>query len=468
MAYDPTVPPSLIGQGIGGTEGLRWYAFMWVDPIAAVLEPGYISNAGDLGMRPGDSVSYKDTNRGEWDEYKLIVTEVDEFGAATLAFPEIPEEALPEVDTFDPADMTQYLAMYQGGRLSRLQVGLFAPNGATIASQAEAEEGTNNDKQMTPLRVFQAIMAYLVGRATKATPENADEVLVVDSDDGAPKRTPFSAFVSTTLSGIGAFVGSLTSKTTPVDADSILISDSEAGGVQKRLTLANLKTAVGTFVSAVLGFTSKTSPDDADIIGYVQASDSTGRKFTWANLKSALGFPSASVGVGVVKLLSGTVTSGAATLDIPLPSGYKSFSIRARLLPSAVSRLWCRVSANGTTFDSGSTDYQVTISSMRASSTTEIYSNSLGTSEIPLSNFSNIGNAASRGIVIRMEIDNYADASDVTMIGWRSTMRLDSSDGVAKSEGSAYRAALQATQAVRFLFSTGNIASGTYEVYGYV
>jgi len=159
MAYDPENPPALMVQGIGGTTGMRFFALMWIDPILDVLEPGYISNAIDIGMRAGDTFIYKDTNRGEWAQYSLIVSELDADGAATMMFPEIPEEAIPELDTFDPDDPTQYLALYQGGRLSRLQMGLFAPDGSEIASQAEAEAGVENEKRMTALRTKQAMDA---------------------------------------------------------------------------------------------------------------------------------------------------------------------------------------------------------------------------------------------------------------------------------------------------------------------
>lgn len=120
MAYDPDVPPSLITQGIGGPSGLRWFALTWVDPIADILEPGYISNAADIGLRAGDGLIYKDVNRGEWDHYDLICLEVNANGAATVAFPEVPEEALPAVEAVDPEDVNTYVVLYQGGRQVRM------------------------------------------------------------------------------------------------------------------------------------------------------------------------------------------------------------------------------------------------------------------------------------------------------------------------------------------------------------
>jgi hypothetical protein len=170
MAYDPTVPPALIGQDVGGTTALRFWAFYWVDPIADVLADGYFTNAADLGMRAGDSVYYKDTNRGEWCEYHLIVESVDATtGAGTVAFPEVPEEALEYDATFDPEEVDAYFVAFRNGRMIRVP----ANTGALVkATQAEAEAGVNNDTYMTPLRTdqhFDAVFAAAFAAALAAS-----------------------------------------------------------------------------------------------------------------------------------------------------------------------------------------------------------------------------------------------------------------------------------------------------------
>lgn len=158
MAYDPTNPPSLIGQGIGGVEGMRFFTFVWVDPIGDVLAPGYISNAEEIGMRPGDSLVYKDAaGVGEWLENHLVCMEVDANGAGTVAFPIVPEDALPLSNDYDDGDPSYYLVMYQNGRQVRIPANLYAPDGSQVASQAEAEAGVDNEKRMTALRVREAI-----------------------------------------------------------------------------------------------------------------------------------------------------------------------------------------------------------------------------------------------------------------------------------------------------------------------
>lgn len=253
MAYDPTNPPSLIGQGIGGVEGMRFFTFVWIDPIGDVLAPGYISNAEDIGMRPGDSLVYKDAaGVGEWLENHLVCMEVDANGAATVAFPDIPLEALPEADTFDPDDMTQYLVIYQGGRQQRIQIGLFAPNQASIASQAEAEAGTDNEKRMTALRSFQSIAAFITGRTTVEAPQDADGFLITDDDAAdVPKRVTWLSMLGDLWERIGGFISGSPTKATPVDADALLLVDSTDDDAAKKLTIADLRTSVfGDFPTA--------------------------------------------------------------------------------------------------------------------------------------------------------------------------------------------------------------------------
>jgi len=159
MAYDPDTPPSLLVQGVGGSVGLRFYAHTWLDPIADVLAPGYITNAQELGMRPGDAFRYTNLSLGQWADYHLIVADVTVDGIATLGFPDVPEEAIPYADDVDPSDPGNYVIMFSGGRQVRVDsVNFLAGEGTVMtSSEAQAKGGTNNDTRMSPLRTRQAI-----------------------------------------------------------------------------------------------------------------------------------------------------------------------------------------------------------------------------------------------------------------------------------------------------------------------
>lgn len=86
MTYAVTNPPRLvIGNGIGGalTAGNQIWIYSSADDDATVNGAGYISNAGDLGMRVGDFVYVWDatTPKGSIHYVSAISS-----GAATLAF----------------------------------------------------------------------------------------------------------------------------------------------------------------------------------------------------------------------------------------------------------------------------------------------------------------------------------------------------------------------------------------------
>lgn len=146
MAYDEFNPPSLIGQGVAG--GARHFQYSWTDPIATVLAAGYITNAKELGLREGDSLRYSNIALQDVADYHLIVSALDDTtGTATLAFPEIPQEAMPAGDVIEAGD--DYVVMLQGGRQTRVPLDDFLAVVATdlsgtinTAITAKLEAGT--------------------------------------------------------------------------------------------------------------------------------------------------------------------------------------------------------------------------------------------------------------------------------------------------------------------------------------
>jgi len=78
MAYSTSNPPGLISQGVGG-HGRLW---MYKSPDAetAFDDAGYITNAGALGMKTGDTVICVDTGNGLTSIAQVTVTN----GAGTL------------------------------------------------------------------------------------------------------------------------------------------------------------------------------------------------------------------------------------------------------------------------------------------------------------------------------------------------------------------------------------------------
>jgi hypothetical protein len=118
MAFDRNNPPSLIASGIGGSRGLKAWAWKGSAPITEVLGAGYISIARKLGMGVGDSLRYVDLNN---QPHHLVVESIDPTtGAGTIAFPDIAPESLEEAEP-DFGDEA-YVVAFHEGRQVRLSI----------------------------------------------------------------------------------------------------------------------------------------------------------------------------------------------------------------------------------------------------------------------------------------------------------------------------------------------------------
>lgn len=137
-----------------------------------------------------------------------------------------------------------------------------------LASQLEAEAGTNNTKAMSPLRVAEAIAALAGsggGDMLKSVydPTNIEaSAFDVDNHIDGTVNHVFTAADDTKLAGIEALadvtdavnvaaaIVSVAAKGTPVDADTIPLIDSEAGSAMKELSWAAVKSNLVTYLNS--------------------------------------------------------------------------------------------------------------------------------------------------------------------------------------------------------------------------
>lgn len=163
-----------------------------------------------------------------------------------------------------------------------------------------------------------------------------------------------------------------------------------------------------------------------------------------------------------VLLTSGTV-SAAATLDIVLTSytAYRAIQFLLSGFRPATDdvELWCRFSTDGgSTYDAGAASYADSFSA--ADQTKIILASTGGTNAVGSASTEGLNgnyllqNQTSTAFHSRLDgISNYLDA-EATPVSFIIAV------------GGARKAA-QDTDAVRFLFESGNIASGNYAVYGW-
>lgn len=128
--------------------------------------------------------------------------------------------------------------------------------------------------------------------------------------------------------------------------------------------------------------------------------------------------------------------------------------------------LLLRTSTNaGSSYDAGATDYSYA-NTLLASSSTLTQSVATGATAINLTFPNDVGNAAGEdGVTGDLWLYHAANGSVKTREAFQGM--YDNGSGVLVSiDGKGRRNTTQDTDAVRFLFSSGNIASGTIRMYG--
>ena len=311
--------------------------------------------------------------------------------------------------------------------------------------------------------------------------------------------------------------------TSGVSMDGALSLSTTAAGTLQTLTSTDAGATVGPVLDL---YRNSASPAASDILGQVifNGKDSAANKQEYASIPAAVGAPTstsedgaidsyttvagtralrASVGAGaymagatggdqgagtvnatglyvngvlvrsggLVLLTSGTV-SAAATLDIVLTSytSYRGivFELSNFVPATGGAYLAMRVSTNGgSSYNSGATDYHYAVQSVIAGAGA-FTDSSTGASLIAISNITGgIGGGATAGGTFAVSLLGQTSTSAYPKIFANGVVFDGSSRGVVV--GSAgIRIAAQDTDAVRFLFSSGNIDSGSYAVYGYV
>lgn len=177
---------------------------------------------------------------------------------------------------------------------------------------------------------------------------------------------------------------------------------------------------------------------------------------------------------GLVLLTSGTVSS-AATLDIALTSytSYRGFKLMLSGFLPATDDVQLRVrfsTDGGSNYDAGSGNYRYGVYG-GVGSGTNLASYTQTSEHIAISGStatgSGVGNASTEGWNGAVELLNLTSASLYSRLTVSATYINDAGDPVWCFGGGA-RMTAQDTDAIRVLFSSGNIASGKYALYGYV
>ena len=175
-----------------------------------------------------------------------------------------------------------------------------------------------------------------------------------------------------------------------------------------------------------------------------------------------------TTGLGALPIVSVNV-SVASTVDFVsvFSSSYDIYRVVGQDFISASDGvdLWLRSSSNnGSSYDTGASDYQYNIAGAQSGSGTIQVVRSNGAAQILLAN--NIGNASGESTNFELTFYNPLGTATARQVGIFSTTR-ESAAGEGRSlSGAGFRNSNAAINAFRLLFSTGNVTSGVIRIYG--
>lgn len=176
---------------------------------------------------------------------------------------------------------------------------------------------------------------------------------------------------------------------------------------------------------------------------------------------------------GGIRLLNSGTVSSAATLDIVLTS-YTGYRVLKFLLSGFVpatddTELWMRFSTDGgSSYDA--TGYSYSGAFQRSNGAFTSYNNSNSANQIVMATSGGasekVSNVSGRGGA-NAEVTLFNRTAAVWTEANIFCSFVSPSSETSTFVGSAHRRTSQDTDAVRFLFSSGNIASGNWALYGY-
>jgi hypothetical protein len=219
------------------------------------------------------------------------------------------------------------------------------------------------------------------------------------------------------------------------------------------------------------------------------ANDPTLSPTEWKLLTQFIGFESANNGyvwtvdntepqkvkavyknsINNLTIISSAVASSSAAIDFTgLTSAYDYYIVevvKCRPATDGVNFLFRTSSDNGAAFDSGASDYSYGVAFSQTPSGVTSRTGSAATTEIVLSG-SAVGNDANQEYIsLNMHVLNPAQVSYGTVY-WDGASNSQTTGNYTIFQGVGQRRAEAAFNAIRFFFSSGNIAEGIFTLYG--
>lgn len=277
-----------------------------------------------------------------------------------------------------------------------------------------------------------------------------------DVDDAAAARANISAQV--TVTGAASTIA-----TTNLTASRALVSDGSGKVAVSDVTAAELAvldglTATTAELNILDGVTATTA--ELNILDGVTASTAE------LNILDGVTADAARINASACEFIATADASSAATVDFTAFNAAKYdgyLFVLANVTPATDgASLYVRTSTDGgSSYDSGASDYTYAVHGFAGPSSTLADANTADAGRIAGS----VGNAAGESGVSGSILVSCPHLAKPTCITGTATW-IAASGGCAVQVSSNIRASSADVDALRFLFSTGNVASGTITMYG--
>lgn len=286
--------------------------------------------------------------------------------------------------------------------------------------------------------------------------QGVSKVLTSDASGNASWQTPSSG------SGTVTSVAALTLGTTGTD-----LSSTVANSTTTPVITLNVPTASATNRGALSSTDWSTFNNKQDTISLT----TTGTSGAATLIANTLNIPQYTTPAMV--LLSTATASNSATIDFTgLTSTYKNYKV---IISSAVPAttgvtMWMRVGTGGTpTYQSGASDYSWTYNCNTVTLGGTAYGNIAfgdGADAQILCSIASSISTVQTGAAYNATIFCFDPTQATRTKYFRTFSEWTGASAQASFDGGAIYLSTTAVTALRFLFSSGNIASGTFELYG--
>ena len=168
-----------------------------------------------------------------------------------------------------------------------------------------------------------------------------------------------------------------------------------------------------------------------------------------------------TVSSAVASVIIGGGSNGSSGLNASIDTSFDVYILRIlNFMPSTDNvSAYMRITKSGTADTTSNYDYAY--KDLKAYTT---YANNTSTNQDKL-NFGNTGTSTNEGVNTTMYLFNFGSSSEYSF-GTEETSMLISNQSLRGQQGGFVHTVASASDGVQFFFSSGNIASGTFTLYG--